>query len=58
MKNSMRRGKYFEGLRRSVVPYLTGLGGEDPRLVAKRIQKRLSLPITQAFVSQEQWRRW
>jgi hypothetical protein len=53
------RMQYYFGQRRSVLPYLEGLAGEDPRAVAARIaayQKWLPFPSGARHVPEQAWR--
>jgi hypothetical protein len=57
---AQERGLMYHGLRRSVVPQLTNLGGEDPRTVERRIaeQERPLMARGPRPIPEAAWRRW
>jgi len=51
-----RRAQYFS-LHRPVLPLLTNLGGEAPEEIARRIDSRRSLPFTNRYFLESDWKR-
>jgi hypothetical protein len=52
---SERRTMYL-AQRRSIVPYLTNLGGESPQAIATRIEQRRDLPFVHRIFQEAEWK--
>jgi|GEM_PF-2261836 len=52
-----QRKREYQALQRSVVPYLTNLGGEAPETIAARIEAAANLPIKRRWFFEADWRR-
>lgn len=52
-----QRKREYQTLQRSVVPYLTNLGGETPEAIAARIESAKGLPINRRWFVEADWRR-
>jgi hypothetical protein len=54
----VERTRYYFERRRSVVPYLTNLGDEEPQAIAARIAARTPVPVPKRWgIPEDEWRR-
>ena len=51
-----QRKREYEAMQRSVMPYLTNLGGEAPEAIAARIESAKNLPIKTRWFGEAEWR--